>query len=139
MEKVYSYEESLLISTEYFGGDELAAKVFLDKYSLKNNNKEILESNPEQMHRRIAKDFARIEKNKFKNPFTEDEIFSELARLCKLEMDYVKRCNTKGVRISEAVKRCLTMKGVRELVSNEVKQKLDLDGFENYLRIKNRV
>jgi ribonucleoside-diphosphate reductase alpha chain len=78
MEKTYSYEESLLISTEYFRGDELAAKVFLDKYSLKNNDKEILESNPVQMHRRIAKEFARIEKNKFKNPFTEDEIFSWL-------------------------------------------------------------
>lgn len=74
----YDYQEALQISTNYFGGDELAAKVFLDKYALKDSNKNILESSPSQMHRRMAKEFARIEKNKFSQPLSEDEIFSLL-------------------------------------------------------------
>jgi len=75
MNQVYTYQEALEASTEYFGGDELAARVFVDKYSLRDANAGILEKAPEQMHRRIAKEFARIEKNKFKKPLTEDEIF----------------------------------------------------------------
>lgn len=72
---MYSYQEALDASTEYFAGDELAARVFTDKYALRNNNDEILEKTPDDMHRRLAKEFARIEKNKFKNPLSEDEIF----------------------------------------------------------------
>jgi len=72
---MYSYQEALDASTEYFSGDELAARVFVDKYALRNNDDEILEKTPDDMHRRLAKEFARVEKNKFKNPLTEDEIF----------------------------------------------------------------
>lgn len=75
---IFNYNESLKVSTDYFQGDELAAKVFLDKYALKDNNQCLLEDNPEKMHWRIAKEFARIEKNKFKNPLTEQEIFNYL-------------------------------------------------------------
>ena len=56
-------EEFLNSSLEYFDGDELAANVF-DKYALKDRKGNILESNPEQMHKRLAKEFARME-NKF--------------------------------------------------------------------------
>lgn len=76
----YTYEQSIEDSTRYFNGNDLSAKVFVDKYALRNKEGEILESNPEQMHRRLAKEFARIEKQKFKNPLTEDEIFSYLDR-----------------------------------------------------------
>lgn len=69
------YKESFSASVEYFNGDELAASVFLDKYSLRADNGLIIEPTPEFMHRRLAKEFARIEKNKFKKPLTEDEIF----------------------------------------------------------------
>ncbi len=74
----YSYQEALEASIDYFNKDELAAKVFIDKYALKNNNGEILEKTPEDMHRRIAKEIARIEKGKFKKPLTESEIFKYL-------------------------------------------------------------
>ena len=75
---VYSYDEALLASTEYFNGNELAANVFVNKYALWDVDQNILEKTPDQMHRRIAKEFARIEAKKFKVPFTEDEIFDML-------------------------------------------------------------
>jgi ribonucleoside-diphosphate reductase alpha chain len=62
----YSYEDAIKSSTDYFNGDTLAAKVFVDKYALRDNDGNIFESNPDQMHWRIANEFARIEKNKFK-------------------------------------------------------------------------
>ena len=76
--KKYTYEEALSSSIEYFNGDELAAKVFIDKYALKNNEGEILEKTPEDMHWRLAKEFARIEKKKFKEPYSEQFIFDLL-------------------------------------------------------------
>ena len=45
----------------YFKGDDLAAKVWTDKYALRNEKGEIVESNPDQMHLRMAKEFARVE------------------------------------------------------------------------------
>jgi ribonucleoside-diphosphate reductase alpha chain len=70
-----TYENAFEASVEYFGGDELAAKVFLDKYALRDNDGNLLEQIPTQMHHRMAKEFARIESKKFKNPLTEEEIF----------------------------------------------------------------
>jgi ribonucleoside-diphosphate reductase alpha chain len=69
------YKEALLRSTEYFGGQELPAKVFIDKYALRDNEGNLVESTPDDTHRRLAKEFARIEKKKFQEPMTEDEIF----------------------------------------------------------------
>jgi ribonucleoside-diphosphate reductase alpha chain len=71
----YSYEEAYQSTLKYFDGDELATKVFIDKYALTNNEGEILEKDPADMHHRLAKEFARIEKSKFKEPLSEDEIF----------------------------------------------------------------
>ena len=73
---MYTYEEAYQDSLEYFNNDELAAKVFLDKYALRDKENNILENTPEKTHRRLAKEFARIEAQKFENPLTEDEIFS---------------------------------------------------------------
>lgn len=73
---MYTYEEALQNSIEYFNGNELSAKVFLDKYALRNNEGEILENTPDKMHRRMAKEFARIESRKFKKPLTEEEIYN---------------------------------------------------------------
>lgn len=72
---VYSYEEAFKASLEYFQGEELSAKVFIDKYSLRDENNNLLEDTPDKMHRRLAKEFARIESSKFKKPLTEDEIY----------------------------------------------------------------
>ncbi|TXT66060.1 MAG: hypothetical protein BAJALOKI3v1_50060 [Promethearchaeota archaeon] len=72
---MYTYDEALKKSTEYFNGDELAASVWLGKYALQDNDGNLLENSPDQMHRRLAKEFARIEKNKFKQPLNEDDIY----------------------------------------------------------------
>lgn len=74
MKNIYTYEEALESSKKYFDGDELAAKVFVDKYALKNSNNELLEENPNQMHDRLATEIARIEKNKFKKPMSKEDI-----------------------------------------------------------------
>ena len=71
----YSFEEALACATEYFNGDELAANVWVTKYALKNPQGEYLEKSPEEMHRRLAKEFARIE-SKYDNPMGEDEVFA---------------------------------------------------------------
>ena len=81
MQETITYEDALAASTEYFDGDEFAAKVFLDKYALKDHIEgKLLEKTPTDMHNRLAKEFARIERKKFKNtttkPFTDKEIFS---------------------------------------------------------------
>lgn len=72
--KTYSREEALKKSIEYFNGDELAAEVFVTKYAMRNEKLELVECTPDQMHRRLAKEFARIEK-KYPNPMSEEEIF----------------------------------------------------------------
>lgn len=84
MTKTYAYDDAYKASITYFGGDELAAKVFVDKYALRNENNELTERTPDEMHRRIAKEFARVEKTKFKNPLTEDEIYGFLANFQKI-------------------------------------------------------
>lgn len=80
----YSYEEAFAASVEYFNGDDLAAKVFLDKYALRDNQQNLLESTPTEMHWRIASEFARVEKKKFKKPLTKEEIFSYIDRFSKI-------------------------------------------------------
>lgn len=80
MDKFYSFEEALSSSTSYFDGDDLAAKVFVDKYALRDSDGNILENTPEAMHHRIASEFARIEKGKFKNPYDAAFIFDLLAK-----------------------------------------------------------
>jgi len=74
---MYSREEAIKFSTEYFNGDELAASVFVDKYALKNEDAELLENTPDMMHRRLARELARIE-SKFPNPLSEEDIFNSI-------------------------------------------------------------
>lgn len=73
----YTYDQVFQESVKYFNGDELAAKVFVDKYAMQNKNGEYLELSPNDMHRRLAKEFARIE-SKYPNPLLEDKIFDLL-------------------------------------------------------------
>ena len=72
---VYTYDQVFQASLEYFNGDELAAKVFVDKYALRDGEDNLLEKTPEDMHRRIAKEIAKVEKDKFKKPYSEEEIY----------------------------------------------------------------
>lgn len=74
--KVYTYKEALEASIQYFDGEEIAAKVFLDKYALKDGEQNILESTPEQMFHRIATEIERVEKKKFKKPLSYEEIYN---------------------------------------------------------------
>ena len=59
---IYTKKEVEKATLEYFSGDELAANVWITKYALKENNGELTEKTPDDMHRRLAREFARIEK-----------------------------------------------------------------------------
>jgi ribonucleoside-diphosphate reductase alpha chain len=72
---MYTHDQVLKSSTEYFQGDELAASVFAGKYALQDRDGNYLEANPSDMHRRLAREFARTEQ-KYPNPMSEEEIFS---------------------------------------------------------------
>ncbi len=74
--KEQNKEEILKSCTEYFKGDTLAADVWINKYALRDGNK-VYELNPDEMHRRLAREFARIE-HKYKNPLSEDDIYELL-------------------------------------------------------------
>lgn len=76
--QIYSREEAISASLNYFKGDQLAAEVWVNKYALKDSAGNIFEKTPDDMHRRIARELARIE-TKYENSISEDEIF-ELIR-----------------------------------------------------------
>lgn len=74
MKKTYTNEEAVKASTEYFKGDVLAATVFVNKYALKDSQGNIYEKTPDDMHRRIASEIARVEA-KYANPMSEEQLF----------------------------------------------------------------
>lgn len=75
--KTYSFEEAFEESLKYFGGDQLAARVWVNKYALKDSFGNIYEKSPHDMHWRIANEIARIEK-KYPNPLSAQEVFDLL-------------------------------------------------------------
>ncbi len=75
--KIYNQEEAVQASLKYFKGDDLAARVWVNKYALKDSFGNIFELTPDDMHRRLAKEIARIEQ-RYPNPLTEDEIYNVL-------------------------------------------------------------
>lgn len=72
--KKYTFDEAYQASLDYFNGDELAAKVFVNKYALKDGFGDIFEKTPEDLHHRLASEIARIE-TKYPNPLSEKELF----------------------------------------------------------------
>ena len=72
--KTYTYQQAYEASLKYFDGDELAARVWATKYALKDSFGNLFELTPDDMHRRIAREIARIE-NKYPNPLSEDRLF----------------------------------------------------------------
>ena len=70
----YTYQQAYEASLKYFDGDELAARVWATKYALKDSFGNLFELTPDDMHRRIAREIARIE-NKYPNPLSEDRLF----------------------------------------------------------------
>lgn len=77
MNETFNPEEAFQATFQYFNGDELAARVWLNKYALKDSYGNIYEKTPDDMHRRIASEIARVEKN-YPNPLSEEEIFAVL-------------------------------------------------------------
>ncbi len=72
--KTFSFDQAYNESKKYFDGDELAAKVWVNKYALKDSYGNIYELSPDEMHKRLAKEIARIEK-KYPNPLSEAELY----------------------------------------------------------------
>ena len=70
----FSYEEAYQATLKYFDGDELAARVWANKYALKDSFGNYYELTPDDMHRRLAREIARIEQ-KYQNPMSEDRVF----------------------------------------------------------------
>lgn len=75
--RIYSSDEAFQASLKYFKGDDLAARVWVNKYALKDSHGNIFELTPDDMHRRLAKEIARIE-NKYNNPISEQELYTVL-------------------------------------------------------------
>jgi ribonucleoside-diphosphate reductase alpha chain len=75
--KVYAYDEVIRSAREYFGGDDLAAKVWASKYALKDSFGNLYEKSPDDMHRRLASEIHRIEK-KYPEPVPEETIYQAL-------------------------------------------------------------
>ncbi|MDT0686636.1 adenosylcobalamin-dependent ribonucleoside-diphosphate reductase [Autumnicola psychrophila] len=73
--KTYTQEEAFQASLKYFKGDDLAARVWVNKYALKDSYGHIYELTPDDMHRRISKEISRVEQ-RYPNPMSEDEVFN---------------------------------------------------------------
>ncbi|GAA3653005.1 adenosylcobalamin-dependent ribonucleoside-diphosphate reductase [Flavivirga jejuensis] len=73
--KIYTQDQAFKASLKYFKNDDLAARVWLNKYALKDSQGNIYEQTPEDMHLRIANELARVEK-KYANPLSKDDIFN---------------------------------------------------------------
>ena len=80
---VYTREVAIQKAQSYFDGDELAASVFITKYALQDKEGNFLESSPDDMHRRLAREFARIEQ-KYPNALTEKEIYEQFKNFKKI-------------------------------------------------------
>ena len=75
--QTYTYEEAFKASLDYFNGDELAARVWVNKYAVKDSFGTIYEKSPEDMHWRIANEIARIEE-KYTNPMSAQDVYNLL-------------------------------------------------------------
>jgi len=74
IQKTYTQEQAFEASLKYFKGDDLAARVWVNKYALKDSSGNIYELTPNDMHQRIAGEIARVEK-KYPNPLSQEEVF----------------------------------------------------------------
>ena len=94
----YTREQAYQASLKYFNGDELASSVFVEKYALRTPKDDLLELTPSDMHRRLAREFARIEA-KYPNPMTEKEIFCLLA-----DVDHIDASQREKMSLEELAK-----------------------------------
>ncbi|MCK9155489.1 MAG: adenosylcobalamin-dependent ribonucleoside-diphosphate reductase [Paludibacteraceae bacterium] len=80
-DKTYSHEEAYEATLNYFNGDELAARVWVNKYALKDSFGNIYEKTPDDMHWRLANEIARIE-SKYNNPLSAQDLFDLFKHFC---------------------------------------------------------
>jgi ribonucleoside-diphosphate reductase alpha chain len=71
----YTHDEAYQAALEYFKGDDLAARVWVNKYALKDSEGHVYESTPDDMHHRLAAEIARVEK-KYPNPLSQNDVFA---------------------------------------------------------------
>ena len=74
---MFSHDEAVAASREYFKGDDLAARVWANKYALKDSFGNLFEKTPDDMHRRLASEIHRVEL-KYENPLPEELIYNVL-------------------------------------------------------------
>lgn len=74
MSNIVKIDDAIKASTEYFNGDDFSATTWINKYALKDGDNNLLETTPDDMHRRLAREIARIERQ-YPNPLSEDEIY----------------------------------------------------------------
>ena len=75
--RTFTQDEAFNASVDYFKGDDLAVRVWVNKYALKDSDGNIYEKTPDDMHRRISREIARIEQ-RYANPLTEEEIYDAI-------------------------------------------------------------
>lgn len=75
LDQVFTQEEAYQTALEYFKGDDLAARVWVNKYALKDSAGHVYERTPDDMHQRLAAEIARIEK-KYPNPLSQADVFA---------------------------------------------------------------
>lgn len=95
---MYSVEEVKAATANYFNGNDLATDVWMKKYALRNKENQFLEQTPDDMHWRLAREFARIEQ-KYPNPLSEEVIYSYLKDfryLCVSQENWI--MTTEGAR-----------------------------------------
>src|SRR6056297_3263981 len=72
--KIYTFNQAFESAKDYFKGDEMAAKVWVNKYALKDSEENIYEKNPDEMHKRLAKEISRVEA-KYPNSLSEEKVY----------------------------------------------------------------
>lgn len=87
-EPFYDYNDAYKSSLKYFNGNDLAASVFLKKYALHNNEGKLVEKTPDDMHWRLATEFARVEKQKYEGtkikPYSAEEIYNKFKNFSQI-------------------------------------------------------
>ena len=123
---MYIEDEVKAATLEYFGGDELATNVFMTKYCLRGDGEAFLERSPEDMHRRLAAEFARIE-NKFGgNVLSEEEIFCYLDKFKYVVPQGSPMMGIGNSHINVSLSNCVVVDSPRDSVSSIMDSGKDL-------------
>ncbi|WP_457617220.1 adenosylcobalamin-dependent ribonucleoside-diphosphate reductase, partial [Lutibacter sp.] len=129
--KVFTYDEVLERTLAYFNGDELAATTWINKYAMKNDDGDYLEVTPDDMHKRMASEFARIEKKYSENENTPENLsdYGQKRKFLSEEAIYQLFKNFKYIIPQGSVMSSLGNKNVIASLSNCVVVPAVLDSY----------